>query len=492
MFTLRRVHIMGHKILKDLDLSFCNDKTHDYKAIYNSVIIGKNGVGKSNIMRVLIEIFNNLASYKESASVPKRLPYRYVIEYDIDVNHYYVTNDEKDMHLNTYYRIPAKTISCYRNDMPIRAVQLELPGKVIASTMTITDKFPTTSTNLYKYSGARNERTTSTSTRAIVRRTAESIMYGLGEKNDFRNELSRLLDNIGLAHSVIITYHIKYKDVFFRQSMTADLLIDIFDNQSKYINRESELWGKRYFDSIRKNRDKLNVIIRFLRKYSQPEQLQGNNFIVYDVFKDEQLTNEKEALMMLSSLDILTYPEIHVIKGEQYPMEDSSSGESQILCQFIGIMSAIRQDSLILIDEPENSCHPEWQMLYIDWLKDVFARYASCHFVIATHSPSILMNLKAKESTIIPLKRTGSGISINEKSESKNTYGWKYEDVLQYTMGTNNIYIAEYVKCLQNFDDAVAAGNAKEADQYYTQMLSMLREDDVLRTVLRIQTIGLK
>lgn len=37
---------------------------------------------------------------------------------------------------------------------------------------------------------------------------------------------------------------------------------------------------------------------------------------------------------------------------------DSSSGETNLLCQFIGILSAIQEDSLVIIDEPENSAHP--------------------------------------------------------------------------------------------------------------------------------------
>jgi predicted ATPase len=91
---------------------------------------------------------------------------------------------------------------------------------------------------------------------------------------------------------------------------------------------------------------------------------------------------------------------------------DSSSGETNLLCQFIGILSTIQDNSLIIIDEPENSSHPNWQINYIGWLKDIFKEYLSCHFVIATHSHFILTDLQEYNSTIIALEKADGRVKI--------------------------------------------------------------------------------
>lgn len=51
--------------------------------------------------------------------------------------------------------------------------------------------------------------------------------------------------------------------------------------------------------------------------------------------------------------------------------------------------SKIKNDTLYLLDEPENSLSPKLQICLVDML-DRMARYCGCQFVIATHSPFLL------------------------------------------------------------------------------------------------------
>lgn len=57
-----------------------------------------------------------------------------------------------------------------------------------------------------------------------------------------------------------------------------------------------------------------------------------------------------------------------------------------------------------MIDEPEVSLHPEWQEVYIELLMDVFSHKKGCHFIIATHSPQIISNLKKDNCFITTLE----------------------------------------------------------------------------------------
>lgn len=66
-------------------------------------------------------------------------------------------------------------------------------------------------------------------------------------------------------------------------------------------------------------------------------------------------------------------------------IRERSNGESAILY----FQQQIENDTLCLLDEPENSLSPENTLVLADFLKDS-ARYCGCQLVISTHSPFLL------------------------------------------------------------------------------------------------------
>ncbi|BCB61992.1 hypothetical protein HaloA020_26930 [Halomonas sp. A020] len=73
----------------------------------------------------------------------------------------------------------------------------------------------------------------------------------------------------------------------------------------------------------------------------------------------------------------------------EIPLTGASSGELMIIAMLVHISSHIDDNSVILIDEPENSLHPRWQRRYLDMILDLFYLFQPSIF-IATHSPQIL------------------------------------------------------------------------------------------------------
>ena len=102
----------------------------------------------------------------------------------------------------------------------------------------------------------------------------------------------------------------------------------------------------------------------------------------------------------------------------------------------ISIMSDIQPNSLIMIDEPENSSHPNWQINYMFWLKTIFERYFSCHFVISTHSHFLLTDLEPETSSIVALEKK-DGV-IKDVSDGVNTFSWSVDDILYRVFGVRN------------------------------------------------------
>ena len=65
--------------------------------------------------------------------------------------------------------------------------------------------------------------------------------------------------------------------------------------------------------------------------------------------------------------------------------EEKSNGETA----FRFFVDSVKDDSLVLFDEPENSLSAQWQMELSNFLRGAVREF-NCQFIIATHSPFIL------------------------------------------------------------------------------------------------------
>ena len=78
---------------------------------------------------------------------------------------------------------------------------------------------------------------------------------------------------------------------------------------------------------------------------------------------------------------------------EIIPLTSLSSGEQHLVVMFGRILfdSKCESGGLILLDEPEISLHPEWQITLSESLKKV-AAINNCRMLLATHSPTLIGN----------------------------------------------------------------------------------------------------
>ena len=362
--------------------------------------------------------------------------------------------------------------------------------------MTVTDKFVAKTDSFYRYKGIRNERSASTTgTRTIIRKTVESLMDCMVSKNAFQVELRTLLNNLGLEEHLHVSYGMRYKELFLKKDMSADEICNIFDNWKKFFPaRENEPWGyKNYIRGLRNDTEALSAAAAFLSEKAKMDCNKSSFVVTYDVMADpEAFHRDAEAIRVLTQLDLVSFPSINVVKkGSSYGLEYSSSGETHLLCQFIGIMADIRHNSLVLIDEPENSSHPDWQMSYVGWLKDIFGEYRDSHFVIATHSPLILANMKASESTIVRLIRDSENHITDEGGLSQGCYSWTVDEILQNVMEMKSSRTVEYNLAMSDFERALDEDNRSKAQNAYKRLLGLIRPGNELAELLRIQMIGL-
>lgn len=443
MFQLKNVTIQNHPVFGFADINFGKEQEECVNGgTMTSVIIGRNGIGKSYLLRAIVDIFKclDILRHRKDDVKISTLPYRFAVNYNLNDHEYTVTDIPSRLQSVDRNAIHPFLLRVDGNNVDWRDIQL--PCAVIASSMTIADKFPTPSAGIYKYRGVRNETTPSTTgTRTIVRKAVEGIIDSLAHKHTTRDEISIILSELGFQSRLEIKYSLRYKNVFVRQDMNPEQLHDIYTHWRNYFpGRKGEVWGARYYQTLVNYPDKINKVCEFLRRSATQMNSSRHNLLVYDVFDEgNTLVYDADAIKLLSNLDILSFPEFKVYKAnnnEGYDFVESSSGETQQLCQFISIMSAIEHDSLILIDEPENSSHPNWQMNYIGWLQQIFRGYRDCHFLIATHSHFLLTDMKPEWSTIVALDSMANG--LKNVAEGMNTYCWSTDDILYRVFRVRN------------------------------------------------------
>jgi len=438
-FRLHSLTILGHRILGNVHLDFCQDDGMP-KGVYTTVIIGANGIGKSYLLGAIAEIFCYLESLHEEKeyTAPQ---YYFDINYTIRQEKFQFANFREVNPVERGRRIYTHFV-CKCGGNEVTAKNMLLPQKLIASATTIADKYVAKSTEMYRYKGLRNENSpSSTGTRTMVRKTVNGLLDSLDVKEGFRVELKDLLKHLGLQPRLELTYSMRYVDVFVKPDMNGYELQRIFENQGDIFKRATKLWGTHNYEKIKEeDRRKLDIAADFFSRIARRGFDDGKRQLKYNLLEPEdgnKVTDDREALKILSSLDLLTYPSLKVYKNQEgYAFDQSSSGESSLLCQMVSIMSDIEPGSLVLIDEPENSAHPNWQMSYMGWIKSIFEKYLNCHFVISTHSHFILTDLQPETSDIVALEKK-NGV-IRDVSDGVNTFSWSVDDILYRVFGVCN------------------------------------------------------
>jgi len=192
----------------------------------------------------------------------------------------------------------------------------------------------------------------------------------------------------------------------FKLSGLEHLFDDIVDNITE-------------LDEVQK--DELDRVLYGLTsdKYNaENDILWFNRDHLYHEVSDEFLINLLSFEAILKKHKLIKSIDIYLSKkGETFPLSSASSGELSLISTLIFISSFIQDNTLILVDEPENSLHPKWQKEYISMIMDLFS-YFRPNIIAATHSPIVISGLH-KELEVDIHKYTDSGfIKVSQKAKN--------------------------------------------------------------------------
>lgn len=172
---------------------------------------------------------------------------------------------------------------------------------------------------------------------------------------------------------------------------------------------------------------------------------------------------------------------LFVKNGKEISFESCSSGEKHILFAFVGILGNLQDDSIVLVDEPELSLHPEWQNKYLSQIESIFSSYKNVHFILASHSHFFVSDLPPQKSTLIIFKHQQD--SFTSEVLPYDTSAWSAENIIYNVFGlrtTRNYYFEQDLYKLLEL--MKYPESSKEEIKFYIDKLSkfVLSEEDPL------------
>lgn len=299
-------------------------------------------------------------------------------------------------------------MAAWRIDAPVFPV-------VIAASTSPFDKFPAPPRRLakaqknYRYVGMRGEGMYGASSAvSLLSSAARGLLSKLSETPPSLN-LLEVLDS--LKFSPVFNFVLKPQFERSRENETS----------SRHRGDRSSFTSGAYrysFDtrvaSILEATDSLQAVLRDLDIASSLMDAPGALRLTVD-FRSSVATlggtviesSHLGAILRLFEENLLRLMDVEVEKYGRQPfsLKRASSGEQCLLVLMLGVAGHIQDHSLILIDEPEISLHPEWQERFMALLQSAFSHYSGCQFVIATHSPQIISRLSGPGSFICHLRK---------------------------------------------------------------------------------------
>lgn len=436
---------------------FGHDDSQPPESCSYSVIIGNNGSGKSRLLGNIASEFVRLQ--RETRARAGRSRKIEVLDYVVDGR----TSGNRSLF-----------------DIVLESEQMidlvpPLPSRVIAVALTSVDKFPLEPSGssdavlerelsfgddddrFYCYVGMR-DRTNRASVSALLYRALDGLHQARGAPENAR--LREVFDFLGYAPEVNVRLNLAITpDVaaFVRGERELD---EVLSTDSRLLTRlRSASQSKRYSPD-------------WLRMALQPfVYTPRKRAIAYSITFDgypEPPQFDMEALRLLRRLGALVLSSVIVRKrdGVEHDLRDASSGEISMLTVFLSVAAHLRDGSLVLIDEPETSLHPEWQSRYIHLMREVFANARGCHFVFSTHSPLIVADMPAGAS-VYSMDRRAEVSSAELLGRSPDYVMAKAFDVVEPT----NLYLRDVLA------EALRLIGAREiaSDAFKAQLAELVR-----------------
>ncbi|WP_166444564.1 AAA family ATPase [Dyadobacter bucti] len=442
---IKSLWISEYKNIKNLHL--------DFKSNLISLLVGKNGLGKSNLIEALAIIFRDLDLLKSKE----------------DFENWSYENFEYDL-LYVCYNSEIRVL-CRKGSFQVwRKLNgaAELPSEVSFR------KFNNLKHEVYLpkyiigYYSGENKRI-----RDVIRPYEEQVWKDLKNNKGLENDLRRLFFSENYHSQMILLTLLLYKDqnenpifqervAYLIENFTSfnslaevslELKSPLWYNpgERKHSNKginlleENLLRGVEFpFWDIKGRADKIisflynNTIsdpIYYLEEEIFQEKIELNNIDLKKVsseipFQFDSAMHFFGAFETLKQIDVIFNVILKVKSlrsGSVFDFTQLSEGEAQLITVLGLILITGNEECLFLLDEPDTHLNPQWQREYVDLIDRFTLDNMNSHIIVATHSPLIV---QAAEKADIFLYKLDDDGQIVVKNEDFTVQNWRIDQVL--------------------------------------------------------------
>ena len=348
-----------------------------------TVLIGSNGTGKSRLLAGVAQAFSILDGLlNQKVYTGRNFPLD-ELEYEINGRRTQVLAESGKV----------RTAVC--NGQEVMPFELHLPKRVIALTTTPYDKFivPRRSIympyagidNVYQYLGLRDS-TNKASPLNFLYTALQNLFDVVQRQGGRRDQIATVFDMLDLEPEVRVTYRLR----------SPKYLNEAIRSGPNFLDEVKGDYERRRFESVLSvpggGYEQLRQAMQYVLETADAR---GNVFVEASLLETARDYSNLGMLQLLRRVGVLSVKSVFMRRkgGDLLDIRLASSGELSFISTFIALASVLESDSLVLIDEPEVSLHPEWQSRYIETLSNVFSGYTGCHYIVATHSPLIVNDI---------------------------------------------------------------------------------------------------
>lgn len=358
---------------KNKRFPFVIEDTIDLNRNVFTVLVGKNGTGKSTLLGSVVR---NLIGGQNSR--------------------YFYRDEELG----------------FRNIQKSRLSVDRGPDRIIAVSTSPFDKFPVKRSleeiEEYSYLGLRGLHTTNFGL-AYLSKIISSLIESIHQDYLQAREIGNILEYLGYKDFIRVVFNISSSKRQLEEFIELESPESLFERR---INPSLRQLNKRFFfdEYGNINTDKFDYLKYLSHKILEYDLRRNYELIIHRNGIDSEYNLggdfDKEIIFLIQSgllrlrdvgLESLNNP-------TSFSIKNASSGEQSVILSMLGIASQLKDNSLICIDEPEICLHPQWQEKYIQILISTFENYRNCQFLIATHSPQIISNLRERNCFILSME----------------------------------------------------------------------------------------
>jgi predicted ATPase len=395
--------IPNYRNLKNFEISFNYDEP-------TSVVLGHNGMGKSNLIEAIVEIFMGLEAGKPTE-------FEYAIRYDCRDTKVEITADPNKKNKKLEIKINENSISLSEFE---KNKDIYLPSYVFSYYSGWNDRLERQfdkSVKKYYYEVLRNPDNELPLRRFFFCQKHYSQLV----------LLTFFLDNSLIAKEIFNYLEIKSfeSSLFVLRQPWWGKKRNI--REQERLDTDPRFWnaggafksflGRLWNSALAPIKSTETIEREIPRRSEQIERL-------YLFFKNlnslKSLQNDFESsksffayLESLYLCDLIDQVKVKVIKkdGSKVSFNQLSEGEQQLLTVIGLLLFTQSDDALYLLDEPDTHLNPVWTYKYVDLIRSTI-KSSSGHLIIATHDPLMISALYKQQVRVL-----SSGEDITNATE---------------------------------------------------------------------------